>query len=171
MVLNRLSDKLNLLFDKDGKMSKSGKLDTELLLELDGIDYYQQPYPKSLGYEDFDSNWLPILNNSGATIADQMNTYCVHAAQIISAELNAQLKNGNERVLVTGGGAYHKYFISLLEEKFQGEVVVPSRELIEFKEAIIFGFLGVLRFESLTNCLSSVTGALQNSSGGTMTGF
>ena len=36
---------------------------------------------------------------------------------------------------------------------------VVDNEIINYKEAIIFGFLGVLRLRNEINCLSSITGA------------
>ena len=46
------------------------------------------------------------------------------------------------------------------------EVVSASRQLIEYKEALIFAFMGVLRMRGERNCLRSVTGARKNACGG-----
>jgi anhydro-N-acetylmuramic acid kinase len=42
------------------------------------------------------------------------------------------------------------------------EVVLPDKELISYKEALIFGFMGLLKELNQNNCLSSVTGALRD---------
>jgi anhydro-N-acetylmuramic acid kinase len=47
-------------------------------------------------------------------------------------------------------------------------VVVPSSELVDFKEALIFAFLGMLYYENQTNIMASVTGARADSIGGTL---
>ena len=50
-------------------------------------------------------------------------------------------------------------------------ITVPNQETIDYKEALIFALLGVLRIRNENNCLSSVTGAIKDSCGGTMFGF
>jgi len=45
-------------------------------------------------------------------------------------------------------------------------VVLPDEKLIDFKEALIFAFLGVLAFNGQINVLSSVTGSTQDHIGG-----
>jgi len=46
------------------------------------------------------------------------------------------------------------------------EIIIPDEQTIDFKEAIIFAFLGVLRMRSEVNCLSAVTGARKDNCGG-----
>ena len=79
-----------------------------------------------------------------------------------SKSLNEQLNDlskGLDKVLVTGGGAYNDYLIDIIRSKTDSEIIIPSKNIIEFKEALIFAFLGVLRNLNINNCYSSVTGA------------
>ena len=82
-------------------------------------------------------------------------------------QLSENIQNNSaKKVLVTGGGAYNSYLIELLQQKTAAKIVLPQTDLIEFKEALIFGFLGVLRLENQINVLASVTGASKNHSSG-----
>jgi len=72
----------------------------------------------------------------------------------------------NEKTLVTGGGAYNTFLIELISDKTSNEILIGSAELIEFKEAMIFAFLGALYLSRQNNCLASVTGAKRDSIGG-----
>ena len=56
-------------------------------------------------------------------------------------------------------GTYNDYLIDIIRSKTDSEIIIPSKNIIEFKEALIFGFLGVLRHLNINNCYSSVTGA------------
>ena len=72
----------------------------------------------------------------------------------------------NQKVLVTGGGAFNKFLISEIKNKSLAKFIIPKPEIINYKEAIIFGFLGVLKLRNEINCLSSITGAKKDHSSG-----
>lgn len=76
-------------------------------------------------------------------------------------------------LLVTGGGALNEFLVSRLKDTICNNVVVvvPDKSLVDYKEAIVFGFLGVLRLRNETNVLKSVTGGQSDLSAGTMIGF
>ncbi|MEP0713633.1 MAG: anhydro-N-acetylmuramic acid kinase, partial [Algoriphagus sp.] len=78
----------------------------------------------------------------------------------------------NPSVLITGGGAYNAFFIERLTDQLGGKwnPTLASPQLIEFKEALVFGFLGVLRLRNENNTLATVTGAKRDSCGGVIYG-
>ena len=45
-------------------------------------------------------------------------------------------------------------------------LLIPDTMIIDYKEALIFAFLGTLKMEGKINVLSSVTGASSDSSSG-----
>lgn len=159
IVLNHYASKLGHKYDKGGKLAASGKLDKNLLSKLDSLEYYNQPYPKSLGREWVDDKLFPILDASGIDSKDILHTYTIH----ISKKISSNVKKGS-RVLVTGGGAYNDFLIQQLQEEIKW--MIPKKEIVEYKEALIFGLLGVLRYRNQVNCLKSYTGASKNHSSG-----
>ena len=153
-VLNYLSNKINLDFDKDGEVSKSGKLIEDLYIKLNELEYFNKNYPKSLGIEWVNSTIMPLLNQYQSQVEDLLHTYNYHIAEQVSNNIKNE-----KNVLVTGGGAKNKFLIDLINKKLNNNVVIPDDTLIDYKEAIIFGFLGVLKLLNIDNCYSSVTGS------------
>ena len=163
MGLNYLANQLNLEYDESGKIAKSGKADNDLLIKLNELAYFKMPYPKSLGAEWFEKNVLTIIQESNISIADKLATLTEHIAFQLAEVINSQ--NG-QNVLFTGGGALNTFLIDLIKGRTSKNIQLPSKETVEFKEALVFGFLGVLRMENINNVLSSVTGASKNSCSG-----
>ena len=83
----------------------------------------------------------------------------------IAIQISLQIEVG-AIVLVTGGGVYNEFLMSRIQSCSDTELIIPSSKLIEFKEALIFGLLGVLRLRGSVNCLASVTGAKNDHSSG-----
>ncbi|MCG8308009.1 MAG: anhydro-N-acetylmuramic acid kinase [Cytophagales bacterium] len=169
-VLNYLSSEINLEFDKDGMVARSGKRNDQLLEKLNNLKYYRQKPPKSLGIEWVEQNVFPLL--SGDSTENLLNTYCHHIAQqIVASVLRCRdfgLSGHTLSMLATGGGAKNSYLVELINEEALGtiDIVVPDKQLIDFKEAVIFAFLGLLRRLGKINTLCSATGAPRDSSGG-----
>lgn len=162
IVLNFWAKKLGRPFDAGGELAKKGKLIPELKQRLDALAFYRQSPPKSLGKEWVQLEILPLMEEfSFEGIASLLHTYVLHSAEIIAAHLP---KTG--RTLVTGGGVYHTFLIESINQQSKHSMVIPSQVLVEFKEALIFAFLGVLRVRGEKNCLSSVTGAKHDHSSG-----
>ena len=90
-----------------------------------------------------------------------MNTFTKH----ISLKIGETFKK-DQKVLVTGGGSKNDYLIKLIKENTLSTLIIPSEELIDFKEALIFGLLGVLRLRGEINCFASVTGCSNDHSTG-----
>ena len=165
IVLNHLTRRIGKPFDPSGQMARIGNLSPTLLASLNHIGYYDQIPPKSLGKEWVQANIFPLLDHSSVLLNDQLNTFCEHVA-IQIAKSTAGNKRG--KILTTGGGAFNEYLIERITQLSQHEIILPDENTINFKEALIFAFLGVLRWRKETNCLRSVTGAVKNTSGGSI---
>lgn len=163
LLLNYLSEQVGQDYDKDGDIAKSGKVNQQLLEYWNSLDYYKVEGAKSIGREWFEKNIVTALKESKLKPEDLLATSIEHIAGIISKELN---EHDIKKVLVTGGGAYNAFLIENLKAKSNAEVIIPDDTVIQFKEALIFAFLGYLRLNQIVNTLSSVTGASADSIGG-----
>ncbi|MBX3164031.1 MAG: anhydro-N-acetylmuramic acid kinase [Bacteroidetes bacterium] len=163
MLLNFLAEKNGKPFDKNGDMARAGKINSDLLNVLNSLSYYSESGAKSLGREWFEKNTLPLIEKSNLNTNDLLATSTEHVAQIISDELN---KENIKNVFITGGGAFNSFLIERITSKTTTEIILPEAQTINFKEALIFAFLGYLRLNETVNTLSSVTGAKSNSVGG-----
>jgi anhydro-N-acetylmuramic acid kinase len=157
IVLNRFARELDLPFDRDGKAGQAGNPSQEMLERLNAIPYYHAGGPGSLAREWLETDFLPRVEEFCLPVTDVLSTLCEH----ISIQVSRQIKR-RSRVLLTGGGAYNKYLVERIIHHSQSEIVVPSPELVEFKEALVFAFLGLLRYQGKINCFASVTGADRN---------
>ncbi len=167
MLLNHLANKKSLTYDQSGKIAASGSIDDELLQQLNSLSYFELPYPKSLGYEWFLSDVLPIMEKSELSIEDKMATSVEHEVLQICKVLEKDVNNTGD-VLITGGGAFNTHFINRMKALSPAgfNIIIPDAKTIEFKEAIVFALMGVLREREEPNCLKSVTGASIDVSGG-----
>lgn len=162
-VLNYYANQLGLDYDDRGNISRSGNIDPILLAELNQLDFYHQPYPKSLGFEFVKETVLPLIEKHAVPTEDKMRTFSEH----IAIQTASALPQKKGRLLVTGGGAYNDFLVEKIQTLLpEMEIVVPSKKILEFKEALIFALLGVLRLRKETNILSSVTGARHDHSSG-----
>lgn len=160
-VINRFTRQIGLEMDRDGLIAAKGTVCQPLLDKLNSLDYYSKTWPKSLGREWVEANVFPLLDASGLSLEDLLRTYYEHCAHQL-----ARVTVPGRSLLVTGGGAYNKFLISRMEELSGCRIVVPEPAIIEFKEALIFAFLGVLYMFDQPSCLQSVTGASKDNIGG-----
>jgi anhydro-N-acetylmuramic acid kinase len=172
LLLNREAVKLGSAYDQDGDWARAGNLNQTLLAQLNTLPFYAVSGAKSLGRESIDQVFIPLLDQSGLSPKDCLCTLVEHFAIQIAALIRTHASKASPSVLLTGGGAYNRYFVELLDHHLHQNwvQVEASRELIEFKEALIFAFLGVLNLRGEANALASVTGATRDSSGGIVFG-
>lgn len=160
MALNLLAQSVGKPFDDEGKMAAAGQLNELLLNELNSLEYYSLPAPKSLGREWFETK-LRTLIERNLPPNDLLRTYTEHIAIQI-----AKVVIPRKKMLITGGGAFNNFLTERIAFHSAAEIIIPDEITIKFKEALIFAFLGYLRINNIPNCLSSVTGATKNCTGG-----
>ena len=157
VVLNYFAEKLGKNYDENGDFAKNGAINFKILEELNALTFYQKSAPKSLGVEFVNSVVFPLLKDE--TPENIIATFTEHIAEQIAKVFN---DNQLKTVLVTGGGTFNTYLLEKIRGKSQTELIVPDENIINFKEALIFAFMGVLRVRNEVNVLCSATGSSEN---------
>ncbi len=161
IVLNYYVSTLGLEYDDKGKIAASGIIHTELLGELNSLRFYKTEPPKSLGLEWVQSTIFPLIDKKNLTIKDVLATFIEHVAIQIAASTK-KCKN----IFITGGGAFNEFLMQRMKHHSSLEIIIPNSQIVNYKEALIFALLGLLRIDNQVNCLKSVTGASENHSSG-----
>ncbi len=168
IVNNLYAQQMGYAYDDQGKLAREGKCIEALGRSLDQLSFYGNLRPKSLGTEWLAENFQPVLDKyRKENPKDILHTLALHQAKQIAKIINKP----KSRVLVTGGGAYNTFIIETLQNllSVDQQIIIPDANLLEFKEALIFAFLGVLSLRNECNSLSSVTGATHDTLGGSWT--
>ncbi|MGB0915303.1 MAG: anhydro-N-acetylmuramic acid kinase, partial [Crocinitomicaceae bacterium] len=164
LPLNEIVNKIGLPYDANGDISRSGKINESALAKMNSLEFYQKTNQKSLGTEWLDQEFTPIYESIEAN-EDKLRTIIEHISIQISDVLN---KNEINRLFITGGGAFNAFLIEEIQTKTTAEIILPPIKIIEFKEALVFAFLGLRFLRNEINCLSSVTGASRDTVGGVL---
>jgi anhydro-N-acetylmuramic acid kinase len=162
-VLNFYANQLALKYDDKGQLSRTGNINKIVLQELNSLEYYQQAFPKSLGFEFVKGVVLPIIEKYDIRIDDKLRTFTEH----IAYQTSLALPDKKGSLFITGGGAYNDFIIERIQFYLpEMTIIIPSAKILEYKEALIFALLGVLKLRGEINTLSSVTGAKKDHSSG-----
>jgi anhydro-N-acetylmuramic acid kinase len=161
-VFNYFALKTGLAYDRWGVLSQTGSLVPELFSSWEKIPFFGQAFPKSLANQWVSTHFLTDLPHPPQ---DVLHTFSHFMAERVAGVVNARNPG---QLLVTGGGAYHNFFMELLREKCRSNIVIPVPDIIEFKEAIVFAFLGLLRLLERPNAMASATGASHDTCGGAL---
>lgn len=171
MALNDLASKANLNYDKNGSLASGGQVNESMLNDIKSVyEKFRKKRP-SLGYEIYLQHIKPIVERESVSLKDRLATF----VESIAVEIFAAIPKTSKSLtmLCTGGGAFNAFLMyrlmEICEEKIS--VIIPEDDVVKFKEALVFAFLGVLRVRDEVNCLRSVTGARRDNSGGVMIGF
>ncbi len=162
IVLNAFAKEHGLDFDKDGNIGRAGNINNDLLQKLNSLPFYKESAPKSLGREWVEKNIQPLFKKHAISKVDTMRTFYEHCAMQIGKTLSGK----TTKALCTGGGIKNTFLVELIKKYAEAELVIPEKQLIDYKEALIFAYLGFLRVNKKDNCLASVTGAKKDVCGG-----
>lgn len=171
LLLNTIVAELGLSYDEGGKIAATGTVNPELVNKLNQQEYYKLAAPKSLDKDRMLADFLPVIALFPISTPDKLACVSNHIAEQISLSIQPFIKSSNQKILITGGGAWNDFLIQEIKKNLAIQVIVPDEKTINFKEAIIFAFLAVLRVLNIENSLKTVTGANKDSLGGSLFGF
>ena len=158
IVLNKICKSIDTEYDDNGNNARKGKIIPILLEELNKLEFYKSSKPKSLSREWVLEHIQPLITNDKPQ--DLLHTFCEH----IAIQISRNLKDGS--ALLSGGGAFNSFLVERIKHHSTSKIIIPNNTIINFKEAVIFGLLGVLKVRNEVNCLRSVTGADKDNCGG-----
>jgi anhydro-N-acetylmuramic acid kinase len=168
LLLNYIAQQNGEKYDENGSLASKGKVNEVLLDKLNSCEYYSKSYPKSLDKIWVENHFFPVIDEFDISLADKQRTIIEHLVFELSASLKLAYEVTHQKVLFTGGGTHNLFFIECLKKQYSCEIVIPSREIIDYKEALIFAFLAYLKIQNKHNILSVVTGAERDVSGGVL---
>lgn len=163
IVLNHYVASLNMEYDDKGELASTGNINNNLLSALNSLSFYKDAKPKSLGYEFVVETIIPMIDKYKLIIKDILRTFVEHIAIQISKKIDS---DSGKTMLVTGGGAFNDFLIEKIQYYTKTKLIIPEDLIINYKEALVFGLLGLLKDEGKNNCLKSVTGANKDHSSG-----
>ena len=166
-VLNHWAGQVGKPYDDGGELARSGSCHTSSLEQWKAQPWFAQSAPKSLSNQWVQQEFIPLTQAAGLSAPDALRTATELFAQLIAEQLNGQLV---QRMLVTGGGAWNRFFMAVLSEKCQAELTVPDAQVVNYKEALVFAYLGLLCWMRKANVNPQTTGASRHSIGGVVYG-
>jgi anhydro-N-acetylmuramic acid kinase len=171
-VLNRLVNELGLPYDAGGQVAASGQLLDDLFERSNGLEFLKATYPKSLSNQWVQESLVPLFMNHEGSIPNKLCTMVHHIGYQIQQSVHQvvkkeKLSNSSFKMIATGGGAYNSFLIKTISDYNTNiDLEMPTREIIEFKEAIMIALMGVLRLEEIPNTIHTVTGAARDTISG-----
>jgi anhydro-N-acetylmuramic acid kinase len=163
ITLNHYAQLLGCPFDNNGEFAKKGALNSPLLEALNNLEFYKKQPPKSLGLEWVQNEIYDLVDAFDLSPHSILRTLVEHSAiQIVNILKKQDLKSG----LYTGGGVLNSFLMHRISKHYAHQISDQNLDLVHYKEALVFAFLGVLKLRGEVNCLRSVTGAKQDHSSG-----
>lgn len=167
-LLNALATQADpmLQYDPSGQLARQGKLIPALAELFERHLFFVQPPPKALDNETVQKDFVRPFLAYPASPMDKL-----HTATLLIADRLAQAlyDAGAQTFTCTGGGTKNAFLMELLEAKAATLGISYKKappELVEYREAIGFALLGLLRYLGEDNTHGKWTGARRAHSSG-----
>lgn len=172
-LLNHYARKLGNDYDENGQRARSGKVIDEVLEHWSRDAFFLTSGPKSLHTDYIVRNFIEVIEeenfNTEDLLATAVELIAIKTGDVVRQNIVSLPKHSG--MFTTGGGALNEYLIERISYYMPIPVIVPEKLIVQNKEAIAIGFLGLLRYLNQVNCFKSVTGADYDSMGGCIYSF
>lgn len=153
-------------WDTDGKYSRSGETDEDLLAFCMNQTFISKQPPKSTGRHEFGESFLSIIleNFSNVSPENLLRTLIHFSAQSISDNIQkyCNFTPSITEVIVSGGGVHHPLLMKTLQNMLKPAKVIISDSIgiaPDMKESLLMATLAVANKNELPANMPSVTGA------------
>ncbi len=150
-------------YDDAGRWAAGGRVSEALLARMLSDRYFDEPPPKSTGFEYFDDAWLDrqLGQAPRPDDADVQATLTELTARSIAAAIGRHAPLTDE-VLVCGGGVHNGYLLERLQAALAPTTLASTTDHgmdPAWIEAAAFAWLAARRLDGRPGNLPSVTGA------------
>ena len=172
-LLNYYARKLGNDYDENGYWARSGKVIEAVLEHWSRDAFFGESGPKSMHTDYIIRNFIEVIEEANFKTEDLLAT----AVELIAIKTGAVVQQNipsltkHSGIFTTGGGALNEFLLERIRYHVPIAVIIPEKLIIQNKEAIAIGFLGLLRYLNQVNCFKSVTGADHDSMGGCIYSF
>lgn len=155
-------------YDENGLTASTGKIDAQLMAELQKEPYIHLIPPKSTGRELFGRQRVYELLQKFKNVSaeDFVCTLTAYTAWSISENIKLYTKSRGfkEEVIISGGGAFNQYLMKCISQYLPESTVCTQEDLgyqSAAKEAVAFAILGNETLHGHYANMISATGAEQ----------
>jgi anhydro-N-acetylmuramic acid kinase len=149
------------LFDREGRIARSGKVDERLLKSLLRNPYFALAPPKSCGREQYGPEFVGRLIATGIPLPNLIATATEFTARSIALAISNHARGARE-VIVSGGGVHNRQIMRRLRELLPNLAIESSDAHgidPDAKEGIAFAVLAYEHVHGRPGNLPSATGA------------
>ena len=154
-------------YDEDGAWAGAGTVNELLLGKMLSDPYFDQPPPKSTGFEYFNGGWvrtkIASLGDATVSTTDVQATLAELSARTIATSI-LKFAPDIDDVLVCGGGAHNSDLMQRLRSYLSGVKVATTDEFglhPDWVEAAAFAWLAKRRLDGKPGNMPEVTGAAE----------